>query len=245
MNTPKEYTFKIDAYTINTMPMARLAKYLAELCTILGEPSSVHFVRLDEGSVRLVHKIDHEAIPKVEESIKAVRNGQGTVVQMEAYKRVNRMLDEDNTGGVLMEETEHEVIKFPGKREDQAKTISIPQQGEIDGELIRIGGAKDTVHLTLTIEGEETKSNISVKRDLAKKLAKHLFDYVRLYGQGRWERNGDGEWDMVSFQVDRFEVLQDKTLSQTILALRELKGEWGENAVYDILESRRSKKSAH
>ena len=245
MKKHKEYTFKIDAFTTDTLPMARFAKYLNELCTILGEPASVHFVRLEDGCVAFVHKVDYEAIPKVEESVNAVKRGEGTVVQMDAYRRVNRMLVEDNTNGVLCEDKKREIMRFPGKQEEKAKITSLLQQGEIDGEMVRIGGTKDIVYVTLAVEGKETKSNICVRRDVAKKLAKHLFDYVRLFGQARWERSEHGEWSLTSFQVDRFEVLPETTLSQTVIALRGLEGEWGENALHEILESRHSEKETH
>ena len=38
-----EYRFKIDAYTPQTMPLVRLAEYMAELAQLLGEPTAVHF----------------------------------------------------------------------------------------------------------------------------------------------------------------------------------------------------------
>lgn len=237
MQNFKEYTFKIGTFTTDTLPMARFAEYLRELSTILGEPSSVHFVRLEDGCVALVHKVDYEAVPKVQESTNAVKRGQGTVIQMGAYRHVNRMLEEDNTDGVLMEDKNVEIIKFPGKKEQKTKLTSVQQQGKIDGELIRIGGPKNIVPILLTIEGEEI-SGCHVNREMAKKLAKHLFEYVRLYGEGQWERNEEGEWNLGYFLVDRFEVIQETTISETIIALRGLKGEWGENALHEILESR-------
>ena len=54
-----EYLFKIEAFTPETMPMARLAKYLTELAAILGESKSVHLIRIESGSTALVHKIEH------------------------------------------------------------------------------------------------------------------------------------------------------------------------------------------
>ena len=40
------YRLKIDAYTPETMPMGRLAEYMADLAVILGERAAVHFVQL-------------------------------------------------------------------------------------------------------------------------------------------------------------------------------------------------------
>lgn len=38
------YRFKIDAYSPDTMPMARLAQYMGELAVLLGEREAVHSI---------------------------------------------------------------------------------------------------------------------------------------------------------------------------------------------------------
>ena len=83
------------------MPMARLAEYLIELAEILGEPKSVHLVGIEPGSTTLVHEIEHEAIPKVQTRVQAVRLGEGPRDAHEAYKKVNRYLREDNARAVF------------------------------------------------------------------------------------------------------------------------------------------------
>jgi hypothetical protein len=49
-----EYRLKIDVYTPATIPMARLAEYMQEFAVLLGEAKSVHFVRLEEGSLNAI-----------------------------------------------------------------------------------------------------------------------------------------------------------------------------------------------
>jgi len=44
--TGEEYEFHIDAFTPATIPMARLAQYLAELSVLLDQPERVHFEKL-------------------------------------------------------------------------------------------------------------------------------------------------------------------------------------------------------
>jgi hypothetical protein len=65
MTIPREYRFKITAYTPATIPMARLAEYMAELAVVLGEEEHVHFVRLQKGSTVLVHNIENEIFCKL------------------------------------------------------------------------------------------------------------------------------------------------------------------------------------
>ena len=42
MVEPEEIEFVIDAYTRESMPMAKLAQYLADLAVMLGNKTSVH-----------------------------------------------------------------------------------------------------------------------------------------------------------------------------------------------------------
>ena len=54
MREQHEYRFTIDAYSPETLPMSRLAEYMAEVARLLGKVDQVHFVRLEPGSTVLV-----------------------------------------------------------------------------------------------------------------------------------------------------------------------------------------------
>ena len=66
--------FEIGAYSPKTMPMARLARYLDNLATVLGETRSVHLVSVDEGSTVPVLAVDPEAYGKVRQRAAEVHN---------------------------------------------------------------------------------------------------------------------------------------------------------------------------
>jgi len=236
----EEYKFKIKAdYTPNTLPMNRLASYMAELSVMLGEFSFVHFHRLLPGCVSLVQRIDVAVAPKIKERATAIKHGEGSYEEKEAYRKINKMLLEDKGTGVLEEKSGAVILNFPEIEYEKLKLPSVQQQGEIEGELINIGGSLEIVPLQLSVEGRRI-SGFRAKRDVAKELSKHLFEQVRLSGSGRWERGIDEEWSLTDFFVDRFDLLEQSTLSQTIIALRGLKGDWGENALNELLESRHS-----
>jgi hypothetical protein len=91
-----EYRFKIDAYSPDTMPMARLAQYMAELATLLGEQNAVHFKRVTKGSTVLNARVDREATPKVRDRVAAVRAGDGGSEPRRAFNTLNRLLRDDN-----------------------------------------------------------------------------------------------------------------------------------------------------
>lgn len=141
--------------------------------------------------------------------------------------------------GILTRDNNTEIIQFPGKDEEKLRFTSIQQYGAIDGEVIRVGGSKNIVPILLQVEGNEI-SGCHANRNLAKELAKYLFEPVRLYGEGRWDRSDEGIWNLIHFEVNRFDVLQEKTLSQTVIALRGLQGNWGDDALYELLKYRHS-----
>src|ERR1700740_3628056 len=96
-----EYRFKIDAYSPDTMPMARLAEYMAELAVLLGERNAVHFRRLTKGSTAVNLRIDREAAPKVRDRVASVRAGDASGEPLRAFRALNKLLRDDNAIGVL------------------------------------------------------------------------------------------------------------------------------------------------
>lgn len=157
---------------------------------------------------------------------------------MHAYESLDRLLREDNGSGVLLEGSGTELIRFPGRKDEAPELVSLLQQGELDGDLVRVGGVAEWVPVSLQTD-EETQTAIYARRSVAKPLARHLFEPVRLYGTGRWTRSAAGDWRLERFVVDRFDVLGNRPLSSLIVQLRALSGDgWGENAVGDLIALR-------
>ena len=140
----REVRFTIDAYTPETIPMARLAEYMAQIAVLLGEPSNVLFMRIESGSLALVQSIDLEAMPKVENRLAQLRRGSGPPDAVKAAKLINRKLQEDNASGVLSTDDEKEILTFPGRRAAESWTFgAFNQQGSLDGIVVRLGGRKN------------------------------------------------------------------------------------------------------
>ena len=210
------------------MPMARLAEYMAELATLLGEPTQVHFVALEPGSTVLAYAVEYEAVPKVEDRLRRVRQGaDATPEAAEAFKHINKKLREDNGVGLIYQETA-EIIRFPGREAVEPVAFgAFNQEGSLDGVVIRIGGTKEVVPVHL--QTGEIIYDAEAKRPLAKQLAEHLFtSELRVYGQGRWSRDEEGSWKLVRFTIRDFEILESKPLSEVVGALRAVEGnDWG------------------
>jgi hypothetical protein len=234
MTTDEEFSFQIDAYTPDTMPMARLAEYIAQLAAILGEEKAVHFVKLKPGSTQVIHRIEREAVPKVRERTSAVRRGAGPGEARRAYRRVNRLLREDNGTATLRDDsTGAEIIKFPGIDEKEETFSGVRQRGAVDGEVIRIGGVQKWIPITLRSE-QDTIANCFCRVEVAKQLAKHLFEPVRLFGNGRWCRDTEGKWALEFFSVDSFDALREETISQAIARIAAIETQWGEDSLPEL-----------
>jgi len=226
----REYKFRIDAYTPETLPMERLAEYMADLAKVLGEPASVHFVRLDPGSTVLVQKIDEEAEPKVRHRVRAVRSQDGPADALQAYNRINRRLLDDNAIGSLSDEKGASIIDFPGRNLAEPVTFgAFNQPGAIDGQLIRVGGVRELVPVIL-LASDGTHINCQASRELAKTIAHHLLGAeLRVHGDGRWHRDKTGVWQLDRFTIGSFEVLCSEPLSAVVARLRDVRGsEWTE-----------------
>jgi hypothetical protein len=234
MAEAEEFRLKIEAYTPDTMPMERLAEYLAELAKMLGESTSVHFVRLDHGSTSVVHRIQREAVPKVRARTAALRRGVGPRDSVRAYRKINRMLRDDN-GSAVWKRTENDadVIVFPGKDDAQEAVTGISQRGSIDGEIVRVGGLQNVVPIMLKCEHEDM-SGCWANRTIAKALARVLFEPVRLFGTGRWNRDDEGRWKLDIFRVESFTALRNVSLATALNELRSIPADWDDSAFNEV-----------
>lgn len=216
-----EYVFKIDAFTPDTLPMARLAKYLAALSELVGHTDSTHFVAIEAGSAKLVHKVEAPDVPKVDRRLGDVAQGFGPKEAVRAYKALDDLLADDNAVGELSR-SGAVVIPFPGRTRPRPLTFpAFRQIGTIEGQVVSVGGRDSSAHVILQ-DGGTTFSGCTLTRDLARQLAPHLYgSKVRLAGEGRWERHPDGSWKLLDFKVDRFQVLDDAGLVEVLKDLRD------------------------
>ncbi|TWB75525.1 hypothetical protein FBZ87_104633 [Nitrospirillum amazonense] len=221
-----ELRFKIDAFQPDTIPMARLAEYMAELAALLGNKDSVHFVRLDAGSVEMVHRVDPVDRPKVEARLGALRAGDGATDAVRAFRCLDDMLANDNAVGTLAD-AGAVLIDFPGRtRPKPVDYGAFNEQGSLDGVLVKIGGLADIVPVHLQEVGEAGQVHIcQARRDLVREMAPHIFGGpLRVQGTGRWRREPNGAWKMAHFTIAAFEVLDDAPLVDVVKRLRDVPG---------------------
>jgi hypothetical protein len=235
-----EYRFKIDVFSVDSLPMSRLAEYMAELARLLGEQERVHFSRLEQGSAILVSKIEEPAAPKVEERLQKVRQGQGPKDAMQAYKNLDTLLAKDNAVATLAEGGA-EIIAFPGRtRPKPVKYGPFREDGSLDGVVIRVGGRDDTIPVLLR-DAEGAEYACQTSSGLSRQLAQHYRGAtIRVHGSGKWVREENGSWILQQFDIDRFEVLDDTPLTDVVSKLRAVEGsEWSTDpSLGDVLGMR-------
>ena len=230
MGRRRRYRFVIDeAFTPDTLPMWRLAQYMADVATLLGEPAQVHFVSVEGGSAVLVQDVEHEAYPKVRQRVEAVNRDDGPPEAARAYELLNRRLAEDNASGRLLEDgdpdrSDSQVLLFPGARQEaELEYGPVVQASTLQGVVIRVGGENDPVPVHL--QDVDVVHNCHAKRVVAKELARHIFGRtLRVSGNGRWSRDAGGQWSMRRFLISEFTELEDEPLRSVVTDLREATG---------------------
>jgi len=228
-NMSKYYTLYVEAWTPETIPMARLAQYMQNLAVMLGYDAAVHFDRLKPGSTQLVAKVDHEDVPKVAAHLVQVKRGEGSTEATKAQTEIDRLLAEDNATGFVYEDEDKsaKIIEFPGVTRPKPTTFGpFNQEGSLDGILISVSGADQTVHLQLQ-NGASKYTGIETNRETARSLAMHMYEPVRVFGTGRWLRDHESKWTLKKFKVESYRVLAADDLRNAIDQMRLIEGnEW-------------------
>ena len=215
----------IDAFTPDTLPMARLAEYLREFADLLGNEANVHFERVEKSSASLVSWSESTVTQKIRHRLEEVIEGSAPKPSMKANHAIDDMLLQDNGTGFI-EMNDSKIIDFAGrKRAPQQRIGPVRRKSLIDGQIFQIGGKDETinVHLRNTHRPSETyRAEVSI--DLARKLMQYwLLGKVRLFGEGDWYRTESG-WVMSpnSFTAHDFAPIDESSLDRTISSARQI-----------------------
>ena len=224
-DTSRTYYFTIDALRADSLPMARLAEYIADLARLFGQTDHVHFDRVASGSAVLVQQVEGNYDGYVRERLNTANNPEGAPGDVAAVvESINARLDKDGATGKLGDERDSQIIYFPGRDRPAPRTFGpFKQLCAFDGVLIRIGGRDDTVPVHLQAG---TKIHVcNTDRDMARRLAPHLYGgTLRVWGDGRWVREPSGRWKLIWFDISKFVPLNDAPIDEVVERLREVKG---------------------
>ena len=223
--------FRISAYSPATMPMARLARYLDNLATVLGETKSVHLVGVEDGSTIPVLTVEHEAYPKLRQRVNEVRNCEGSEYVLKARRAIEDDLAADDAEfAELVDEEGARILLFAGATgTDEPEYGPFSQPGTLDGVPIVIGGKDDPVPVHL--QSHDRVHNCRASRELAKSIGAHLFTTpLRVSGVGRWLRDQDGAWTMLSFRIHEYAELRSESPADATRRLQSIDAAWKQRA---------------
>lgn len=245
------FTFRIaGSYTPTTIPLERLGEYLAALGALLGEESNVHFEKLSEGSTVVHAVVEAPAMPKVERRVRDVATGEADASAMKAFALIDDMLRDDNATGRLSGGAGNVVfVDFEGRNRPAPVPYGpIKQIGVVEGEVFRVEGRDETVHVGI-MDGPRIYK-LTAPSSMGQELAS-LFrgGLVRFHGEGTWYRHPDGDWELRKFKIDRFEAdLDSGPLNAAVSQLRKAGlGDWSKIAdpIAQILSERGEGASEH
>jgi hypothetical protein len=238
--------FRIDAFSVDSIPMKRLAEYMSQLASLVGEQEQVHFAGLKRGSVGLAYRVDPAAEPRVRHRLRLVSTGKAPADALQAQCQLRRMLLQDHAEAHLFDSKNTALLVFPAQEPAMELEVGpLNQQGFVDGVPIRVGGENDPVPVHLEEPGQQIHI-CHASRALAREIAPHLFTSVlRVGGTGRWRRDVDGQWVRDRFTISGFEVLREVSLEATVAQLRELhKGQGSAAAAIVDLQKIRTGRTA-
>jgi hypothetical protein len=239
MVVQRQIRWKIDGdFTAETMPLSRLADYLKELATMLGQDKALHLIRVDSSSAVPVINVDDVAAELVYRRAEEIRSGMAPPFAMQSYRKINKMLREDKATATIYE-NDAEIIPFPGRYEPEPIITGLQEQGTIEGTLEKIGGSKEWVPVHIKMgPNESAVTGFYARRAVAKELGHHLFAPIRVFGRGKWTRMPDGKWIIERFNIDTFEPLDATPLIDVVAALRSVQADWPSDPLVKIRELR-------
>ena len=131
-------------------------------------------------------------------------------------------------------------LEFRGVKNAEEPLPFLRERGRIVGLVVRVGGTGDRIPVLLESDGELI-SGCQASREVAKALAGHLFEHVRLDGEGSWLRDAQGRWKLRRFNISTFEPVDATTVSEALAELRAVAGDWTEADYRDLERTRRGR----
>ncbi|WP_025771198.1 hypothetical protein [Thioalkalivibrio sp. HK1] len=228
----ESYVLHIDALDPKALPLSRLAKYLDRFAKILGHEEGVHLDGVRSGSTNIVCRIDPSHAKIVGESLQALVDGQGAKTSRSAYEGMMKMLAKDKAEAAIFKGDESgasgkRIIDFSRALPcDEIEVIE--HDNEISGYLIGIDAKSDLAKIRLR-EGDRIYTGIHAKREIAERMASHLYRPVRVFGDAVWTRNMEGFWDLKKIEIVDFMPLEEVDIVDIFEKFRNVEGmKWRE-----------------
>lgn len=227
------YKFIIEGFTPETLPLARQTVYLGLLAKLLGSSNHVHFRGIEAGSAIIRLEVEPEYKDEVAKNILKATLPESS--NHKYYNRINQELADDHTNGSLIVESQSlsstndfDRLVFDGivKNHDGKSEFFPKIKGQLQGFIRGMDKDKNRDLVWITLEtAQTTHRQLYCDLNLAQEIAKdYLTDPIRIYGIGDWTRSHDGNWQIKSFKIEKFEVLVDRPVTETFAELQKIYG---------------------
>ena len=211
--------------------MGKFGESVRELSILLGDEPDIRFAGLVKGSAVLRAFVPAQAEQAVQVRLLQAK----TVLESEPAEQVQKMgrlLGRDGLRAELLDRNSLKVLEFKGieAANDSTQEVVVHDTGTVDGIVVGIEGADDTVHVRLRdINGTESRiilRDISQAQELARRFRGQI---VRVHVHGTWKRMPDGIWAPNRLYADRFEDLDETPALEVFERLRAIPGNgWAE-----------------
>lgn len=226
--------FRIDAFTRDTLPMARLAEYMAALATLYGSRERVHFEKLRKGSTILQVAVESTVSQAVISRLLSAKSENASEEVRRAYLKIDSMLRDNQATGEIKRKDGAKILVFPGRKAPTAAAIIVSEHAEVDGIVVRVGGVDNTIPVHIQAPSKEVYPCEVRNRVVARELAALLYgDPIRVRGPGRWERSSEGAWKLISMTIEGWDVLDVTPIDELFERLRTIPGN-GWHSIEDV-----------
>lgn len=233
MRYGSEFRWILEGFTPETIPMSRLAEYMQQLARLLGEEPSVHFVRIERGSVALVANADLGASGKVASRIGAVRRGSAPRDAMAAHSAINSMLETDRAAASLKQGGAI-VLRFRGAKSSTPAAAEIEDHGSLVGDLYQLAKSRNGYQARLQVKGGAVFC--AATEQAAMDMRNLLFERVRVHGKGLWRRGDDSAWSPTDFTILGAKKVERAKLRGAVDSLRALPIGWQDDPLQYITD---------
>jgi len=206
--------------------MDKFAEYVREFSTLLGNDPDVRFAGLVKGSAVLRAYVSGQAEPAVQVRLLQAKTLSESPAAEQAQK-VGKILRRDGFRAELLDRKSNKILEFDGAvaANETLQEVIVQDSGTVDGVVVGIEGADDTVHVRLLdMDGKESRvilRDIAQARDLARRF---LDQPIRMHVHGTWKRGADGVWAPNKLYADSFEDLDGSTALEVFERLRAIPG---------------------
>lgn len=220
------YALRIHGCNPASLSMDKFAEYVREFSALLGNDPSIHFAGLVKGSAVLRASVSSQAESIVQLRLLEAKTLPDSQAANQA-KKFGKVLGLDGHRAELLDRENNRILEFDGvvAANEPAKEVVVQDSGTVNGIVVGIEGADDTVHVRLRDMNDDESRVIVRDMAVARELARRFRDQpVRMHVHGTWKRDASGVWSPHKLYADSFEDMDNSSPLEVFARLRVIPG---------------------